>query len=158
RRDRVMWNDAGEEHAGRFARLCIAHGVAPLVEQRLRLAGTLEAWPQAIVAALRAAVAEQTLVSPVREQCLCAVLDGLAASSVSAFLIKGAAVARTHYENPALRPSGDADLLIRLSELHACRSSLETLGYAQLNETVGRLVTYQQHFVRRHAAAIDLVI
>src|SRR5438270_6381010 len=97
RGDEAIWRGAGANDAEAFLRVCVSHGVAPLVDERLRFAGTLKAWPLAISAALRASVVEHALVCGVREHALCRVLDALAASFIRPIVIKGAAVARTHY-------------------------------------------------------------
>jgi hypothetical protein len=71
------------------------------------------------VAAARAMVAEWRLVS---------VLKALQAASVPALVIKGAAIAAL-YPDPALRPYGDLDFLVRRIQLDEAVGALERLGY-----------------------------
>ena len=71
------------------------------------------------VAAARAMVAEWRLVS---------VLKALEAADVPALVIKGAAIA-AWYPDPALRPYGDLDLLVRRTQLDEAVSALERQGY-----------------------------
>src|SRR5437879_5751984 len=94
------WPGGSEADEERFFDACGRHGVAGLVERRLRLAGTIDDWPATIASALRAAVFEHAAVAAVREHQLRDVIDALAASDAGAILIKGAALARTHYPHP----------------------------------------------------------
>ena len=57
------------------------------------------------------------------------VLQALAAAAVPAIVLKGAALIETVYDNPALRPMDDVDLLVRRADLAAARQVLERLGY-----------------------------
>lgn len=54
---------------------------------------------------------------------------GLAAVGQDALLVKGAALALTHYAAPWRRPMGDIDLLSRPGELERLVRALEGLGY-----------------------------
>lgn len=98
----------------------------------------------ALSSELRGAVA----VEAAREVELRRVLDILAASGLRPILIKGAAVARTHYRRPESRPRLDADLMI--PELGRARALavLAGLGYAQPAETAGELCVSQFHCQR----------
>ena len=143
--------------AGRFIALCSDLGVGPLVEKRLRDAGALERWPFAVRSALHRSVLEAAALVQLRERELAHVAGSLAAADVAAIVIKGAAVARTHYADPRLRPAGDVDLLVRPDDVDRCRDALTRIGYSAANETAGRFVTYQHHFVGpRHRGALVL--
>src|SRR5207247_843738 len=96
---------------------------------------------------LHRSMLESAAIVQLRERELPIVLEALAASDVGALVIKGAAVARTHYPDPLLRPAGDVDLLIRQPDVDRCRDALTASGYSAANETAGRFVTYQHHFV-----------
>ncbi len=111
--------------------LARAHGVTSLLywkmeEERVPQAGPpIPAEARAglqrdfYVAAARAMVTEWRLVS---------VLKTLEAASVSALVIKGAAIAAL-YPDPALRPYGDLDILVRRTQLDEAVGALERLGY-----------------------------
>jgi Uncharacterised nucleotidyltransferase len=142
---------------GGFNRLCSDLGVAPLVEKRLRDAGALERWPPAVRNVLHRSALEAAVVVQLRERELAHIVESLAAAEVNAIVIKGAAVARTHYVDPRLRPAGDVDLLVRPDDVDRCRDTLTAIGYSPANETTGRFVTYQQHFVgSEHQGALVL--
>jgi Uncharacterised nucleotidyltransferase len=154
----VDWPGGSASAEQQFTDLAATHGVLALVESQLRSRGVLERWPLAIRARLRSAALGLAAVTAVREEQLRRVIDRLAAEHVGAILIKGAALARTHYRDAALRPCGDVDFLVKPADLNACREALRALGYSQLNETDGSYVTYQHHFERDDPAGIGLVV
>jgi hypothetical protein len=156
RGDATDWSGAD---AGRFIALCGDLAVGPLVEKRLRHAGALERWPLAVRSALHRSVLEAAVAVQLRERELTYALKSLVAADLPAIVIKGAAVARTHYQDPRLRPASDVDLLVRPDDVDRCREVLTRIGYAAANETAGRFVTYQHHFVgprRRGALVLDV--
>ncbi|MCX6032010.1 MAG: nucleotidyltransferase family protein [Chloroflexi bacterium] len=59
-----------------------------------------------------------------------AALRGLAEAGLPVILLKGAALAEAVYGNPALRPLGDCDLLVRPAEAPRALAALAGLGYA----------------------------
>ena len=58
-----------------------------------------------------------------------AVVDALEAAGIPSVLLKGPALARTVYPDPALRQSCDIDLLVRPADVLAAEGVLEGLGY-----------------------------
>lgn len=107
-----------------------AEEVCALVYHRQRDAPQFASWPRALRRALedetRAAVAQELLVQ--RE--LVRVLEALHGRGVHPLLLKGTALAYTHYPHPSLRSRSDTDLLIRETDRDAVREVLEPLGYA----------------------------
>lgn len=57
------------------------------------------------------------------------ILDDFGRIGLEALVLKGAALAETAYENVALRPMGDLDLLVREADLEAAGRVLEARGY-----------------------------
>jgi len=107
-----------------------AEGMAPLVFKHAAGAGLLAAMPADIAAELRRAYA-QTLVNNRRMlTALGALLDELAARGVEALALKGPALARRLYGEPALRPMRDLDLLVRRPDVPLACDALRRLGYA----------------------------
>jgi len=76
------------------------------------------------------------------------VVAGLEARGVAPLVMKGAALAHTHYQESWLRPRIDADLLIPLDRRRQTFKALRELGYSQPPFTSGELVMYQTQFVR----------
>src|SRR5215510_12731343 len=97
---------------------------------------------------LRAAVA----LDAAREAELRSVIAALA--DVKPVLIKGAALAYTHYGRSELRPREDTDLLISDDDKERVTAALENLGYERTTEVDGELVTGQFHFQRRDACGV----
>ena len=111
-------------------------GVLLLLADRLRLpefAGELRA--AAVVDALRA-----------RE--LRVMVKALDAAGVRPILIKGAALAYTHYERPELRPRSDVDLMIPVDARASVARTFTSSGYCRPPEIDGDLAIGQFHFSR----------
>lgn len=123
-------------------------GVHLLVIEAARRAGTSTCWPLSAITRARQAAIDAAAVQSVRERELRRVLSRLAAARVSCLLIKGAAIAYTHYPRPHLRPRRDTDLLVRHEDMGRLVGALERAGYAQAIETSGELATSQYHFER----------
>ena len=62
-------------------------------------------------------------------------------------LLKGAALALTLYEDPALRPMNDIDLLLRPENLAAAVQRLRSAGYEERSLGSGDDVGYLHHFI-----------
>lgn len=73
-----------------------------------------------------------------------AVLGALAESGLQPLLLKGGALACTHYPAPALRPRSDLDLLIAETDRDRCAQLLAGLGYARIPQLPGRYVSNEE--------------
>lgn len=76
------------------------------------------------------------------------VLAGLESRGVVPLVLKGAALAQTHYEESWLRPRLDSDLLIGCSEREVVSDVLCDLGYTRPPFITGELIMYQMPFER----------
>ena len=76
------------------------------------------------------------------------VLATLEVHGIVPLVIKGAALAHTHYEESWLRPRVDVDLLIDSSQRARVIDVLHALGYTRPAFISGELVMYQMPFVR----------
>jgi hypothetical protein len=99
---------------------------------------------------LRAAAA----LDAARERELRQVLDALARISVRPVLLKGAALSRTHYPRPELRPRTDTDLIIPPSARDTTARALMELGYERVPEASGALTTGQFHLHKHDALGL----
>ena len=88
-------------------------------------------------------------IGAAREAELRTVLDALAEAGARPILIKGGALAYTHYPRPELRPRDDTDLMIPASDREAVARALVSLGYQRPPEADGELTTAQFHFDKR---------
>lgn len=118
----------------RLLALARSHRLHLVLEDRLRL-------PE-LKAERRAAAA----LEAVREVELRRVLTALAAAGIRAVLLKGAAISRTHYRSPELRPRTDTDLLVPADRRDEVAGVLEALGYGRARETDGELIVAQFHY------------
>lgn len=76
------------------------------------------------------------------------VLAGLESDGIIPLVLKGAALAHSHYEESWLRPRLDSDLLIPPSQREAAVEALRRLGYTRPPFITGELVMYQMPFER----------
>ncbi len=76
---------------------------------------------------------------------------------LDALLLKGAALAYTHYPEPHLRPYADIDLLIRRDDLARAAAMLTEIGYARDVEADAELWTGQRHYLKMSAAGPVMV-
>ena len=90
-----------------------------------------------------------------RETELRRVLGALADAGIRGVLFKGAAIARTHYRSPELRPRTDTDLLVPADRRRDVARILEQLGYRRPPETGGDLIATQFHYTLVDRATIE---
>ena len=129
--------------ATRFLQVASRHGVQALLHQRLRRGEVWPSWPAKVRDTLSGARAAEITREHLRHGELLTVLEAMARRGLSPLLLKGAALAHTHYVTPELRRRGDTDMLIRPRERIVAREVLRDLGYQPLNLTSGSFVSYQ---------------
>jgi len=132
----------------RFLDACREHGVAALVHHRARTAPDWPDWPATVRAGLARETAMQSALDMLREEEVVAVLEGLHAAGIETVLLKGTALAYSHYARSSLRPRCDTDLLIPPEKRKVAARALEAMGYRRPNAVSGRLVSYQDGFHR----------
>jgi hypothetical protein len=124
--------------AGRF------HGVLPLIH-----AG----WsPDALIQATsgdfaRACADEARAVAALdlsQRVATTGLLARLSAAGVRPLLLKGAALAHTHYPSSALRPRSDLDLLVQEAERPLCAAAFTAMGYQRVLQLPGHYVSHQE--------------
>lgn len=117
---------------GTVARLARWESLTPLVHAAVRgtdapAAATVPPEVAAEMAAAHAASAGA--VEGLYEQ-LSTVTGALRAATIPAVVLKGAALARGVYQDAALRPFSDLDLLVRVADVDRVHLALTSLGYA----------------------------
>lgn len=103
-------------------------GVAPLLYQRLLAGQRLARLPQPAAQALHLAFHRQWGKNQVRMQTLAHVLDLLAAVGIRPIALKGAGLVLTVYDELAVRPMGDVDLLVAPQEFRPALQQLLAHG------------------------------
>jgi hypothetical protein len=74
------------------------------------------------------------------------VLQALSAAGVEVLLLKGADLRLRLYDDPAVRPMADLDLLIPKAALAKARSVLDRLGYGLSSDSLNPRPGFREHF------------
>ena len=138
----VLTSDDAQAPADDLFELAREHRVDVLLARRAGLQDRLR------LAAAQALAAKRDVV----EICEASHRDG-----IDVLLLKGAALAYTHYPEPHLRPHVDIDLLIRRDDLERAAMMLTELRYARTNEADAELWTGQRHYVKTAASGPVMV-
>lgn len=120
------------------------HGTAPLLHAAFERGAT--PIPAELREALRARALNAAAVDLDSRRELPRVLGQMAAAGVRPILIKGAALACTHYPEPGLRPRADADLLVRADERQRLFALLAAQGYRRGAGTGAELASSEASF------------
>src|SRR5262249_8637184 len=128
-----------------------SHGVHLLVGEQARTTGAVMAWPPRSVAGARRAGVDAAVIESLRRHELLRGLDHFAAAAIGCLLIKGAALAYTHYAEPHLRPRHDTDLLVPVRDVGRVEGAMDAAGYVRAIENTGDFATSQCHFDRAGA-------
>jgi len=109
-----------------FRKACLVHGVAPLMHSRLGDAGWLDGATRSWLSTAYELNCDR--VERIHAECR----DILAAcdrEGVAVLPLKGLMLSDRYYDDPALRPMADLDLLVRPADLEPTALLLERLGY-----------------------------
>ena len=106
-----------------------------------------------LVAETRVAAVQETA----RGRELARVVERLESEGCAPVVFKGAALAYTHYERPWLRPRIDTDVLVADDQRQAASHAFLDLGYTRPPFVSGKLVMYQEQFVRAEPGGLEHV-
>ena len=148
RGDQAEWPFADAARELEFLEAARQHGVVPLVAWQDRRRGMLAGWPATLRSAIAARARQHAIVEQLSRSELSAVLGDLTSRGVRSIVLKGAALAYTHYPHPCLRPREDFDLLVPEARRREAFRALRARAYVPLEMVTGALVTSQQTFVR----------
>ena len=98
---------------------------------------------------------EAAIIEALRARELRDVLGGLARAGVRPVLLKGAALAYTHYRRPELRPRSDTDLMIPATARDDVAGALAASGYQRPPEIDGDVAIGQCHFVKSDRQGLE---
>jgi len=107
--------------------LACRHGVLPLLHHRLSLDGI--SIPPSIAPQWQAAITRNTIQSISNTAELLRILALFQKHNIQAIPFKGVVLAAVAYGDPALRPAGDLDILIRFESLLPATALLLNSGY-----------------------------
>ena len=113
----------------RFLDLCSWHRISGLVYQALRVPARSDTVPAEVLAKLDRRYERAVVTARDLDGELGRVMKALGEAEVQVVLLKGAALVQTVYDDPALRPMGDLDLLIPEDQLDLAERIVRGLGY-----------------------------
>ena len=118
------------------------HGLGPLLYRHL--VGRATEVPERVARSLRAVYVRHRRINEVLLAVLAEIVTALRAKQIESLVLKGPVLATTVYDEPALRPISDLDILV--AERHALRAQrvLDSLGFAV------DLPTSMYHMRRHH--------
>ncbi|MCB9079766.1 MAG: nucleotidyltransferase family protein [Anaerolineaceae bacterium] len=117
-----------DEEWEKIAVVAIAVGLAPLLYRQLtEINLDLPPMARAKLAVLRKAHAKRN--QEIADQ-LAEILAACTRENIAVIVLKGALLAPTVYDEPALRPMNDIDLLFRAEDIDQAGAVLEALGYS----------------------------
>lgn len=135
------------------------HGVLPLLAARIddRAIDDLPPW---LVEAARAAARTEVALDLARRPLIAAAIEALDRAGTAPIVLKGEALAHTHYPASWQRPRADTDLLVAPDAGPAAEAALVALGYRRALRLPGAWVSAQASFECRGpggvAHSIDL--
>ncbi len=124
-------------------------GLKPLLHYALTQAGNPHQCPGPLRERLTEKARMEAVAGVRRDEACRRVIATLAANSVQALVLKGAAISYSHYPYPGLRPRDDTDLLIPEERVEITGRLMERLGYSKLTGTSGDLVSRQMCYAPR---------
>ena len=138
------------EHKPLLLALAREHRVEHLAAWQINARnGRLEAWFGAAADTVRGEARTLSVVDAVRNREIATVIASLAAvDDAQPLLVKGAALAHSHYPHSWLRPRLDTDILVSPSSTASVWEALHALGYERALSTSGTLVVSQASFTR----------
>lgn len=119
------------------------HGVTPLLDREFVSRPELGSWPDPIRRACHVDAIEHAKRELATRAEMSRILAVLGSAGIASLLMKGAALAYSHYPSPALRPRADCDLLVAPLDRQAAFRFLQDLGYRRVNGPAGTFVGYQ---------------
>lgn len=124
--------NSGQLNWKRLTALARRHKLLPLLHRHLskkELSALVPGW---VLEALRYTYQQTLAANILLLDELKSVLLHLNTAGIDAILLKGAQTARTLYPDPALRPMGDIDLLVRSRDLVRVDGLLQAQGYVKM--------------------------
>jgi hypothetical protein len=131
-----------------FLECCAALEISELVHDRFVRGRAETDWPDEVRRELERRARVAAAHELVRAREIACVLDSLAARQVFPIIVKGAALAYTVYDSPAIRPHVDTDLLVARDHIAIVRDVLSRRDYFEPPMTGGELVFSQFQMAR----------
>jgi hypothetical protein len=134
---------------------CAAGEISALIHQKLRAFNNVDDWPEEVRRGLAHIAHASAAAELVRSREIAAAVDALARHGIRPVLLKGAPLAHTAYDSPALRPRADTDLLIRHEHIDIARRLMRGLGYVEALQSPGELLFSQFQMIKRDRFGVE---
>ena len=138
----VLCNSNGDSEVRTFARAVLeaatAHRVSALVANCIR-DGAGATWPQTLRDEFERRAANIAMREAIRSAQLQHILQSFANQGLPVLVLKGGALAFTHYAEPSLRERDDTDLLVQETHAEQAELLLAELGFKRMASPDGRL-------------------
>ncbi len=126
----------------------IRHNVGPLLYANLREASLDSMVPKQIVDRLQKAYLGSVARSLLDQREIEYLLKTFNREGIPVIALKGGVLAQTLYADPALRPMGDLDLLIRQADIVRVKPFLLAAGYQISPDPFGRSASFRWRFLK----------
>jgi hypothetical protein len=130
------------------------HWVAPLLAHVVTARGASVAVTPSAARQLRHQLCYEASIEAVTRGEVMRLLDACAERGVTVLLVKGAALAYTHYPAPYLRPRLDTDVLVRREDRRLVADVLRSLDYREAQAVTGTQISQQMQYWRQLNAGV----
>jgi hypothetical protein len=129
-----------------------------LVRDMLAASGRLDRLPAGALAMLQEDVEQYRENAEILGNALRQYLPLAAAQGIESVVLKGLSVSATFYGDPAIRPGGDVDLLVRKSQVMDCVAILEDMGLGRWWPHLMDDSYYGRHHLHQQRCSKDIKI
>jgi hypothetical protein len=124
-------------------------GIEALLYRQLLTLRRTANWSKTVVNQLRTSAIHHAGWEITHQIEIARLLESLAEIGVTPLVLKGSALAYTHYPSPSLRTRCDTDLLINPASRETADRVLRELGYTKARGIEGEAVSYEAAYYRR---------
>lgn len=135
-----------EESQRALLRAASENGVECLLRSELLRQGHWQALPASVKSALERRARREAALELLRRNEIAKIVSELHAVDVPVLILKGAALAHTHYSAPSLRPCRDVDLFIQRDDYKTAATVIASSGYERVRSIESEIHT-QRLFV-----------
>jgi hypothetical protein len=146
-----------EDYQAAFLNVAAQFGVEPLLRWTLKHQGKWQDVPASIRAALDTRARYEAALEALRYRETRRVLAGLRGAEVTTLVLKGSALAYTHYPAGYLRPRTDIDLLVAKKDRQHASRALGDAGYLKVPSVSRDAVHTQWMFSRGEGSVLHIV-
>jgi hypothetical protein len=132
-----------------FVEDIIAHGMAPILWNRLGGMKNTSDWPPEIQSQLRHITLHETAQELRLQVEITSLLKAFAAADLKPLLIKGTPLSYTLYPAPGMRPRCDTDILIPASAREKTAEIMKQQGYAAIHDAAVDFINSQMCYEKK---------